>query len=243
MVRMLEKLGHSALVAVNGREAVAAVAASPFDAVLMDVQMPEMDGLQATAEIRAREEGTGRHLPIIALTAHAVQGDRERCLGAGMDFYLSKPIRLAELSKTLDELSLGLAGPGVEESEPPAEADASVSGEAIDPRVLAQLRSLEPPGESSFVRGVIQSFLDAAPGRLEALRGVADNNDSQELERTAHGFRGSCGALGATRMAQLCQEVETLAIRELAGQVAPVLERLSKEYLAVRGALEAELAR
>jgi CheY-like chemotaxis protein len=103
-VRLLEKRGHSVVVAGNGHEALAALERGGFDAVLMDIQMPEMGGFEATAEIRNTERGTGRHLPIIALTAHAMQGDREHCLAAGMDGYLAKPIGAAELYETLEDL-------------------------------------------------------------------------------------------------------------------------------------------
>ena len=101
---MLKKKGHVVVTVNNGREAIETLADQDFDAVLMDVQMPEMDGLQTTAAIRASEEGTDRHLPILAVTAHAMRGDREHCLGAGMDGYLSKPIQSAQLLKALEEV-------------------------------------------------------------------------------------------------------------------------------------------
>jgi CheY-like chemotaxis protein len=102
---VLEKQGHHVTVAPNGHEALAALDRESFDAVLMDVQMPEMDGFETTAAIRARERDTGRHLPIIAMTAHAMQGDRERCLAAGMDSYISKPIKARELIELLEKFS------------------------------------------------------------------------------------------------------------------------------------------
>ena len=102
--RMLEKRGHSVRVAHNGREALSALEHEPFDLILMDIQMPEMDGFEATAAIRERERSTGAHIPIVAMTAHAMNGDRERCLGAGMDGYVSKPIRLPELLNAIDQL-------------------------------------------------------------------------------------------------------------------------------------------
>ncbi|HBI46721.1 MAG TPA: hypothetical protein DDY78_28285 [Planctomycetales bacterium] len=101
---MLEKNGHVVVTVNNGREAIETLADQDFDAVLMDLQMPEMDGLQATAAIRAGEEGTDRHLPILAVTAHALHGDREICLDAGMDGYLSKPIQSAQLLQALAEV-------------------------------------------------------------------------------------------------------------------------------------------
>jgi two-component system sensor histidine kinase/response regulator len=101
---MLKKNGHVVVTVNNGREAMETLADQDFDAVLMDVQMPVMDGLQTTAAIRAGEEGTDRHLPILAVTAHALHGDRERCLGAGMDGYLAKPIQSAQLLQALAEV-------------------------------------------------------------------------------------------------------------------------------------------
>ncbi len=102
---VLEKQGHQVTVAADGRQALAALDRAHFDVVLMDVQMPEMDGFETTAAIRARERGTSMHLPIIAMTAHAMQGDRERCIGAGMDSYISKPLKVQELIELLEKLS------------------------------------------------------------------------------------------------------------------------------------------
>jgi CheY-like chemotaxis protein len=103
-VRLLEKRGYVVTVAANGRSALEALEKDRFDAVLMDVQMPEMDGFEATAAIRRNEKRTGGHIPIIAMTAHALKGDQERCLAAGMDAYISKPIRTSELFAAIEEL-------------------------------------------------------------------------------------------------------------------------------------------
>ena len=103
-IGLLEREGHQIFIANNGKEAFAASAAQSFDVVLMDIEMPEMDGLEATAAIRLNEQRTGKHVPIIAMTAHAMQGDRERCLASGMDGYLSKPIRMRLLVDTLNSL-------------------------------------------------------------------------------------------------------------------------------------------
>jgi CheY-like chemotaxis protein len=104
---VLEKQGHHVTVAADGRQALSALDQAHFDVVLMDVQMPEMDGFETTGAIRARERGTGVHLPIIAMTAHAMQGDRERCIAAGMDSYISKPLAIKELIELLERFSAG----------------------------------------------------------------------------------------------------------------------------------------
>jgi len=104
-MRMLISQGHAVTIADDGRKALAALEAEPFDAVLMDVQMPVMDGLEAVAEIRKREQSRGGHIPVIAMTAHTLKGDRERCLAAGMDGYVSKPIDKRQLFETLDRLT------------------------------------------------------------------------------------------------------------------------------------------
>jgi CheY-like chemotaxis protein len=116
--RLLEKRGHQVTVAGNGLEAVAAAEKGQFDLVLMDLQMPDMDGFEATAVLREREKETGIHLPVIALTAHALKGDRERCLEAGMDGYLTKPIRPQELDASLEIYTMRKSGHTAPETEP-----------------------------------------------------------------------------------------------------------------------------
>jgi CheY-like chemotaxis protein len=118
-LRLLEKHGYSVIVASNGAEAVAAFENDRFDVVLMDIQMPEMDGFEATAAIRAKEKLTGGHVPIVAMTAHALKGDQERCISAGMDAYVSKPIRTSELFSTLESM---LAGKGSAPADRPSGA-------------------------------------------------------------------------------------------------------------------------
>jgi CheY-like chemotaxis protein len=126
-VRLLEKHGHDVMVACNGRDAVHAVREWPFDLVLMDVQMPEMSGLEAAAAIRAREESTGGRIPIIALTAHAMKGDREQCLAAGMDDYVSKPIHAEELYKAVARWAPPV--PSTKTSEPRINSAAARAGD------------------------------------------------------------------------------------------------------------------
>jgi CheY-like chemotaxis protein len=119
VTRLLENRGHTVVLAEDGRAALAAIDREPFDVVLMDVQMPEMGGLEATAAIRAREQATGAHLPVVAITAHAMKGDEERCLAAGMDGYVSKPIQPAALIEMIQTLVPAGGTTGPNPSDPP----------------------------------------------------------------------------------------------------------------------------
>jgi two-component system, sensor histidine kinase and response regulator len=241
MVRILEKRGHSVVVAGDGRAAIEALGAGQFDVALMDVQMPEMDGFQVTAAIRDKERGTGRHLPIIALTAHAMRGDRERCLSAGMDGYLTKPIQADHVYKALEEFtSVGVPHPTVRPSGP-AEATVDYQG-PIDQQALNKLRALETRGRGTFLRDIIKAYVKSAPERFAALRHAAEAGDAEELARCAHSYRGMSATLGADRVAALCQSVETLAATGYVGEVGPILDSLEQELALVRGALESEVA-
>jgi len=188
IVGLLERRGDSVVVAQNGREALAKASEESFDLILMDVQMPEMDGLEAAAAIRARERRTGRHVPIVAMTAHAMEGDRQRCLEAGMDDYLAKPLRAAQLFETIDRLAeqfglceVGQPAPGRSEpageqhtpatsqpagSSPPAPPKQAAVGESPSP---AQASAELPPAE-----GIIdwQEALRVVRGDRKLLRGV-----------------------------------------------------------------------
>ena len=180
---LLDQNGHTATVVSNGRLAVERAAREPFDVILMDVQMPEMGGLEATAAIRKQEEGTGRHLPIVALTAHAMAGDREQCLAAGMDAYVSKPVRAAELFSAIDA-----AVAGARSLAPPTwPADTATS--SVD--VAALLADFG--GRSGLVTEVIDVFLADAPAMLTRLRNAAQGGDAAELTAAAHAIKGSAG--------------------------------------------------
>ena len=185
---LLTKRGHTSVSVVNGREAVASVANGGFDLVLMDVQMPEMDGLQATAAIRKAEQATGTHVPIVALTAHAMKGDREACLAAGTDEYLSKPVNATELFALIETLT------GITGSTKPAHPDvAPVPEPAFDMgSVLARVE-----GDRSLLRELAQIFRTEVPGVLAEIRLCVATGNSAGLERAAHGFRGACGSFGA----------------------------------------------
>jgi CheY-like chemotaxis protein/HPt (histidine-containing phosphotransfer) domain-containing protein len=192
---ILEKHTHIVQSVENGRQAVAAVESSPFDLVLMDLQMPEMGGMEATGIIRAAEVGTGNHLPIVALTAHAMKGDREACLGAGMDAYLAKPVRPHELLAVLDQL-MGLAT-AEPEPAPPKEP----AFDAAD--VLARVE-----GDRSLLAELVAIFLEESPLRLAEIRRCLASGDAKGVERAAHTLRGSVGSLGARAAAQAALALE-----------------------------------
>jgi CheY-like chemotaxis protein/HPt (histidine-containing phosphotransfer) domain-containing protein len=203
-LRLLEKHKHRVLVAGNGREALLALektAFQGFDLVLMDLQMPEMDGLQATAAIREKEKGTGRRVPIVAMTAHAMKGDKERCLAAGMDAYLSKPIRTQALFEVIEELA-GVRVETTENSLSPSKPDE----QALDQRSILSLFE----GDTELIREVVGLFLEDCPRQMSAIRAAVEHSDAEAINRTAHSFKGSLSNFAAPGAFQAAQNLEGL---------------------------------
>jgi CheY-like chemotaxis protein/HPt (histidine-containing phosphotransfer) domain-containing protein len=233
--RMLERLGYRADVAANGLEAVEALSRIPYGAVLMDVQMPEMDGFEATRKIRERE-GLDKHTPIIAMTANVMRGDREKALEAGMDDYVSKPVNLEQLEKVLARWV-----PREEKQTKPGAYAAF--GPSIDHSMLDGLREVQGEAEPDILRELIGLFLTDLPPQLVALRGAVQSGDARSVARIAHTLKGSSGSMGAVRMAAICAELEEIGRSgTLAG--APVrISRLEEEFERVRVAFEASLAK
>jgi len=227
-VRILERLGYRVDVADSGGEALEACARTRYDVVLMDGQMPGMDGYEATRRIREREAG-GRHTPIIAMTASAMKGDREKCLEAGMDDYVAKPVTPEALESALQRwLGAGAASSPAPGPQPPTPAPAV---DRLDEAVVQTLVSIDEDG--SLLEEVVATFLRLAPARMTSLRRAATRSPSQ-LERTAHSFLGSCANLGCRRMAELCGRLEVLG-RSGSTEGAPELVRaLEREWTAVR---------
>ena len=190
-VGMLKKRGHTAVLASNGVEAVAALETegdAPFDLILMDVQMPEMDGFEATACIREREKTSGGHIPIIALTAHAMKGDREACLFAGMDGYVSKPLRADELFAAMEEAIAVRSVPPV----------ASEHGGASDEVVFDGKQAMSVVGgDMELLREVVQLFLKDYPDTMQKIQNAIREDDANGLNRAAHTLKGSVGNFGA----------------------------------------------
>ncbi len=229
-VKMVENAGLRADVVANGLEALEALDRIPYDLVLMDCQMPEMDGYDATRAIRARE--TTRHTPIVAMTANAMPRDRERCLACGMDDYVPKPVRRSELFAILDRL---LPRPAWADPLPSAEAPAATRGPAstLDDRILDELRSLSPNG----FRAILRQFLASAPAKIDKLRDALAAGDRDALQRAAHNLKASAGNVGAAALAAWCQELETLAEARLDG-AAVLVQEIGDEWDRVRPPLE-----
>jgi CheY-like chemotaxis protein len=238
--RMLERLGYRVDVAQNGLEALEALERNRYAAVLMDVQMPRMDGHEATAEIRRREREAagGRHIPIIAMTANAMQGDREKALTAGMDDYLAKPVRQESLEEVLGRWTSREDGALPDDGVPEAPETPAENGSVLDPEVLANLRDL---GDAELLAELAGMFFDDASSRLEELRGAIGAGDAAGVERVAHTLKGSSGNMGATRMSAICAELQDVGGSGDLSRAAGLLEGLEEEFGRVRPALEAEI--
>lgn len=234
---MLRKLGFAVHVAATGREAVAAAARGAYVAILMDCQMPEMDGYEATKAIRAGKFGRPR-VPIIAMTANALEGDRVRCLAAGMDDYVTKPVRAATLATTLERwapCAANLSEHGtLDTSEAPP-------GQALDRSVLDGLRDLEDAGSPNFVGEVVTLFLDDTPRRLSSLQTALARGDAAAVAQHAHALKGSCGNFGAARMAIIAGQLEALGRSETLATAPALWNRLAAEFERVRAEVDALL--
>ena len=237
--RMLESIGHTFDVAHDGHEALEALPKADYAAVLMDVQMPGMDGHEATAEIRRRESdaGDGRRVPIIAMTANALQGDRERAIGAGMDDYISKPVKLEELRSTLARWTIRRV------EAPAAAGDAAGPEDPLDAAVLEDLRGLQVEGEPDILGELVDAFLKDAPARLDGLRAAVSRGDATAVTRAARDLQSSCNDLGARRAARASGELEEAAGSGDLADAPAKLSRLEEELAHAREALEAELGR
>jgi CheY-like chemotaxis protein len=283
---MLENIGCQIDVVANGREVLAALSRASYDLILMDCQMPEIDGFETTKTIREREAAESteprrwngehkrqhsppRHLPIIALTANAIQGDRERCLAAGMDDYLSKPFTHEQLSAVLHRwLSQAPAKKEEQHGTPQAETATSrnfspeqpISSHmlyaspsptpphparlaAIDLQVLDNIRALQRKEAPALLGKVIQNYLSHSSRLLLALQEAVVRNDASSLQKVAHNLKSSSATLGARTLAALCQDLETMGRQHSLANAATVLSAATAEYEMVRVALSAELQR
>ena len=234
---ILAKLGYAADVAVDGARAVEAASGGRYAAILMDCHMPEMDGYQATAEIRSRE-GAERHTPIIAMTAGVLTEDRERALAAGMDDYVTKPVSTEELEAVLLRwIGQDSAGPEATEWTGPDRRAAPL----LDQDRLAVLRGLGPPDGGGLLPRLVETFLAGAPATLAALRAAA-TGDAPALTEGAHRLKGAAANLGATRLAGICAELEAMGRDVPEAGIGEALDRLERAMEATCGVLQESVA-
>jgi CheY-like chemotaxis protein/HPt (histidine-containing phosphotransfer) domain-containing protein len=270
-LHQLQKLGYSAMAVDNGRLALDAIGANGYDIVFMDCQMPELDGYAATRELR-RREGTERHTWIIAMTANSLEGDREKCLAAGMDDYISKPVKPEKLeeaierflSRATEDLAREKGGKEVKlASEPapvaapaPAPAPAAVHAPTPAPAPAAP----EPPrgpaidleilscfrdmeeNGESLLDQLIGVFLDNSPKLLHEAREGLQKRSGEMLAHASHTLKGSCSNFGAERLRSVCQELETEAHAQNFARAAELLVAVESEFKYVQEALERECA-
>jgi signal transduction histidine kinase/HPt (histidine-containing phosphotransfer) domain-containing protein/ActR/RegA family two-component response regulator len=239
--RMLEQIGCRVDVASTGKDALAMVTQFPYDLVFMDCLMPEMDGFQAAAAIR-KLEGGERHVPIIAMTALAMAGDRDRCMAAGMDDYLSKPVKSDDLRAKLVRWAPGVVGEEPSDDSPGTGVIASVVAEqqespALDPSVLAHLRELVSDGDRSFLDKLFNAFLGNTTATIDLLHQAAQDGDAKGLTTAARSLKGNSRNVGARRLADICEQLETLGEGESLAGAGKWIEQLEQEFFRVKKAL------
>jgi len=223
---LLERYGHRVHPAVNGAEALAALEQGSFDLVLMDVQMPQIDGLEATRKIREREKIRGGHMPIIAMTAHALKGDRERCLEAGMDEYVSKPVRERTLWAAVRAvLGDGMASP--DEAETPDVQDAS--DQVVDWEVARKVCG----GDEALLHDIVEAFLEEGPVRMAEIRQAIDAENYELLNRAAHTIKGSMRYFGAQAVFDRALALEELGAQKILEGVEEKYAELQRHYAAL----------
>jgi CheY-like chemotaxis protein len=215
ITRVLQKMGHTPVLAHNGKEALALASAETFDIVFMDVQMPEMDGLAATAAIREIEKKRGTHLPIFAMTAHAMKGDRERCLEAGMDGYITKPVRFSDIEQTLAGLS---RTPPISTKSPAAAASWNRAA-ALD-RI---------GGDEDLLRDLCHIFVEESPKLLQKLHQAVAAGDTDGVMRAAHSLKGEAGYLGADGTSRAAQQLEEMGHNKDLSRASETLAALERE--------------
>jgi two-component system, sensor histidine kinase and response regulator len=230
-VAILEKQGHTIKVVADGKQAIEAYERELFDVVLMDMQMPEVDGLEATSAIRSLEKSSGRHTPIIALTANAMIGDRERCLNSGMDEYLSKPLRADDLFATIERLVVPQAlttttpqGQDISGSASNAIFDYNTSVQQVgdDPELLSQL---------------VAVFLEQLPLLLPPLETAVATNDAKAIRQAAHALCSSVSVIAAPRAKDIARKLELMGLNSELDRVRETHAELLSEFSALQQVL------
>jgi two-component system, sensor histidine kinase and response regulator len=226
---ILQIQGYSVAVANNGREALDAYAKGAFDLILMDCHMPEMDGFEATMEIRRREQASGsRRVPIVALTANAMAQDRDECLNAGMDDHVAKPFSMQTMQDMLDRWM------------PQASAGPAKVSDILDRHVLEQLGALRVDGKPDLLARTIHLYLVESPKLMQKLKHATLDRDAPEIARCAHSLKSSSANVGASTLSRYCADIETCARRADTEQASTMFAKIEAEHALVQSALNAE---
>ncbi|MBH0201742.1 MAG: PAS domain S-box protein [Nitrospira sp.] len=271
---MLETLNLRIDTAENGREAMAAAEATEYSLIFMDCQMPEMDGFTATRLIREQEAGKAQqspigaersipHVPIVAFTAHAMQGDREACLAAGMDDYLTKPFTFSQLEQMLTrwvskKRPVQVDGAGASPSVPlrrsgnhpqdvsqqaEARKDQNVEPAIIDQSALAAIRAVQRPGQPDIVTRILTQYMDSSPEIVDRIRRAVLSRDAADLRAAAHRLKSSSAQLGATAVAADCRDLELIGASQELERAEAVLQALERHYAAACIAFQTEIGK
>jgi CheY-like chemotaxis protein/HPt (histidine-containing phosphotransfer) domain-containing protein len=244
---MLDSLNVANALADNGLIVIERLSREPFDLVLMDCQMPEMDGFEASRQIRLLQQRgeLPAPLPIVALTANAVEGDRERCLAAGMDDYLSKPFTRGGLQAVLSRWLLPATLPAtvterarplqVIDQETPSKSESVAT---LNPRALETIRLLPGANGASLVTRVIAAYVDDAPKRLTQIQSAVQEGDADGLRKAAHGMKSSSANVGAEALAALCKELELIGRAGTVDGADELLVQAEQELRQVLAALD-----
>jgi CheY-like chemotaxis protein/HPt (histidine-containing phosphotransfer) domain-containing protein len=235
-------------VAGNGKEALKAFSENRYDLILMDCEMPEMDGYEATRSIREEQRLTQPghpHVPIIALTANAFKEDRERCLAAGMDDYLSKPFTQGQLAEALERWlnkkpATQEGGHRAEDSGGRASSDAEAHRSSVDRKALDAIRALQRQGKPDLLAKVINVYLEDSLRLVEGLRQAVSQGDAENVRRRAHSLKSSSANVGAVRLSALCKDLEKANPVYSAEQIDRMVTRIEEEYTSVREDLMCE---
>lgn len=238
---LLQLEGCIVTVATDGRKGLAAFENGEFDLVFMDCQMPEMDGFEATAAIREREAGSRRHTPIIAVTANAIEGDRERCLRSGMDDYLPKPISRNAIKTMLarwrGNRNMAYATPEVQARK----TSATVADHELSEETLGTLRDLESDADRGIVQRLMSRFLESSPDLLEELRKGSASRDADRIRVASHTLKSASAIIGAVSLSARCARLEALARQGCDDEALALVEDVIKEYHSVRPSVEAQV--
>ncbi len=235
--QMLQKFGCFVEAAMNGEEAVRLATANQYDLVLMDCQMPVMDGFRATRRIRAHESDNGRAPTfIVALTANAIKGDRDRCIQAGMNDYLAKPFKLSDIRATVEH--------AIERSAvaPVYQEDSAIAlSEILDPDAIEKIRSIDQGQDDALFKRYVGIFVESTPGLIDRMRGSLKTQNSEELTFAAHSLKSDSFAVGALALGDFARKLELLGREQSFAGVAELVDSTSNEFERVRCALHKAL--